>query len=199
MSILSRSGDLVYSLRFLRILTTPWKKTNAYKLGIIDKDGSRITSKKVRSSEEKSAYNTFHRLVFSIKRILNSIPKERRKLATYTSAFFLIKEHYGVSDDALKKLLEKMGEDLESLSEETQSSWFVSEDEQGPFIPKGRYRLQTEKVLNVSLEPLAKVRDKVVFRENARPVGQVFDRNIYETLHINTNQKVYVIPEEITQ
>ena len=72
MGILTRSADLVYTLRFLRLLTTPWEETGAYKLGIIDEDGKKI--KKPTTSAEKEVYNTFHRLVFSIKRLINKIP-----------------------------------------------------------------------------------------------------------------------------
>ena len=39
MGLLKRAGDLLYTLRFLRLLTTPFEKTDAFKLGIIDKFG----------------------------------------------------------------------------------------------------------------------------------------------------------------
>ena len=35
----SRAIDLFVAYRFLRILTTPWEDQEAFKLGIIDKDG----------------------------------------------------------------------------------------------------------------------------------------------------------------
>ena len=70
MSLISRAGDLVYTFRFLKMLTTPFDETDAFKLGIIDKDGKRIKSKKVETSGEKSAYSSFHRLVFNIKKLL---------------------------------------------------------------------------------------------------------------------------------
>ena len=41
MSIIKRAGDLVYTFRFLRLLTTAFEDTEAFKLGIIDKDGKR--------------------------------------------------------------------------------------------------------------------------------------------------------------
>ena len=53
MGILSKTGDLVYTLRFLRLLTTKFEDTTAFKLGLIDKDGKKI--KKPESSEERSA------------------------------------------------------------------------------------------------------------------------------------------------
>ena len=63
---LLRGADFFYAIRFLRLLTTKWEKTNAYKLGIVDKNGKVL--KKPETSEEKGAYNVFHKLVYNIKR-----------------------------------------------------------------------------------------------------------------------------------
>ena len=38
--------DLFVTYRFLKLLTTPFNKTDAYKLGIIDKNGHRILKPK---------------------------------------------------------------------------------------------------------------------------------------------------------
>ena len=69
---LLKAGDLFYTLRFLRLLTTPWNKTNAYKEGIVDENGKVL--KKPETSKEKAVYNTFHRLVYNLKRLLNKVP-----------------------------------------------------------------------------------------------------------------------------
>ena len=52
MSVLS-VADTAYAIRFLRLLTMPFEKTQAYKLGVIDKKGQKI--KKPESSKEKSS------------------------------------------------------------------------------------------------------------------------------------------------
>ncbi|MEK9769694.1 MAG: hypothetical protein VW683_12290, partial [Betaproteobacteria bacterium] len=72
MGLLLRGADTVYALRFLRLLTMPWEKTAAFKVGVIDENGNRI--KKPETSEEKEAYTVFHRLVFNIRRLLAKIP-----------------------------------------------------------------------------------------------------------------------------
>ena len=36
---MGRAIDLFVTYRFIKLLTTPFEKTEAYKLGIIDKDG----------------------------------------------------------------------------------------------------------------------------------------------------------------
>ena len=55
MSLASRAGDLYYSFRFVKLLTTPWEETDAYKLGIIDENGKRDKSVKLDNDEKKSA------------------------------------------------------------------------------------------------------------------------------------------------
>ena len=68
MSLASRAGDLFYTFRFIKLLVTNWTDTDAFKLGIIDENGKRIKTKKVTTPEEKSAYTTFHRLVYNVKK-----------------------------------------------------------------------------------------------------------------------------------
>ena len=69
-----RIVDTLIVFRILKMLTTPWTKFDAFKLGLIDKKGSRIKDKKVESKEEKSALTLLHRLVFNLKRIVNKVP-----------------------------------------------------------------------------------------------------------------------------
>ena len=52
-------ADTIYTYRFLKLLVTPFRKTEAYNLGIIDETGKRIKDKKLsdeallRSYKEK--------------------------------------------------------------------------------------------------------------------------------------------------
>ena len=65
---MGRAIDLFVTYRFIRLLTTPFEKTDAYKLGIIDEKGQR-TDKKLYKQTEQSAYTVLHKLVFNIKKI----------------------------------------------------------------------------------------------------------------------------------
>mgnify|MGYP000011727862 FL=1 len=115
MGILSRTGDLFYAFRFLKLLVTPWDKLPAYDLGIIDNQGKVL--KKRTTPEEKSAYTVFHRLVFNIKRLLNKVPGGGlvNKLATYASALFLIKEKTGMDEESIREVLDEIFGDMESI------------------------------------------------------------------------------------
>ena len=43
--------DTYLAYKFIKMLATPWKKTDAYKLGIIDKKGKRIKSEEADDAE----------------------------------------------------------------------------------------------------------------------------------------------------
>jgi len=184
MGLLSRAGDLVYTLRFLRLLTTPFDKTTAFELGLIDEKGKKL--KKPETKDEKVAYNTFHRLVFNIKKLIPG-----KKLGSYAAALYLMKEKYGVSN--FDKVLKESNIDpLDLLAENNE--WFMLEEKQ---LSPGVYRVNGNKVLNKNCEELVKTRDQVRIPENCYPVGDVLGLDIYEVIHLKSMQNIYVTAGEL--
>ena len=85
------SAYVVY--RLLSKLTTQFSDTQAYKLGIIDKDGTILRKRNtLKTSQEKSSYTLLDGLVWKLKRLIEKIPGGKSKLATYAAALWLIKE-----------------------------------------------------------------------------------------------------------
>ena len=71
----NRAIDLFVVYRFLKLLVTPWNKQEAFKQGIIDKNGKLLKrAKDLKTEDEKSSFTLLHRLVFNCKRIMNKIP-----------------------------------------------------------------------------------------------------------------------------
>jgi hypothetical protein len=109
---MSSASDLLLIYQFLKRLTTPWDKTDAYKLGIIDSEGKLIKKmSELKTSEEKAAYGYFDRLVFNVKRLLEKLPGGKTRLASYAAALFLIKEctnpKENYTDDEIFQALEE--------------------------------------------------------------------------------------------
>jgi hypothetical protein len=193
MGILTRSADLVYTFRFLRLLTTKFTNTTAFKLGIIDAKGNRIKDKKIETTQEKSSYNTFHKLVFNIKKLIAKVPGGSSTLATVAAALFLLKENYGVGERDIQDALKESGIDiLDFMSESTQ--WFVTEDK---MLSPGIYRSTNDKVINKNCEELVHRNDKIRVPDDSYPVGDMFGLDVYEALHVNTNQTIYITAGEI--
>lgn len=192
MGVLTKAADTVYTLRFLRLLTTPWEETNAFKLGIIDNKGKKL--KKPFTEKEKSSYNMFHRLVFNIKKLVNKAPGGSSKIASYATALFLIKEHFNLSDKSLEKILKECDIDPSDFLSES-SQWFTTKD--GMLSP-GVYRLaEGGKVVNSTGEDLGKKNDKVRVEMDTYPVTNLFGLDIYEVIHTSTHQKIYVTAGEL--
>jgi hypothetical protein len=191
MGVISRAGDLVYTFRFLKLLVTPFEKTNAYKLGLIDDTGKKL--RKADTTEEKSAYNAFHRIVFNLKKLIAKVPGGKTRIASYASALYLIKEQHNLSDKNISKIVEESGlEDLDFLAE--QSAWFILENKQ---LAPGVYSVQSDKVLSESFDDVVKAKDKIRVLDDTFPAGEILGLDVYEAIHINTNKKVHVTVGEL--
>ena len=64
----NRVVDLYIIYQIIKRIGTPFEDTEAFKAGLIDKDGKKL--RKARSSEDKKALTYFDRFVFNIKRLL---------------------------------------------------------------------------------------------------------------------------------
>lgn len=196
MGIIKQAADLVYTFRFLRLLTTKFEDTDAYKNGIIDKDGNRLKSFDLNTTTNRdlyrNSYTPFHRLVFNIKKLMAKAPGGGSTIASYAAALYLLKEKYGISE---KQMIKDLGVDpLDFLAE--QSQWFVLNDNR---LSPGNYKVMNNKLLNNTLEEMVLPRDKIRVAENCYPVGDLFGLNIYEVTHIRTNQPIYVTISELAR
>ena len=70
---MGRAIDLFVTYRFLRLLTTPFEDTDAFKLGIIDEKGNRIKLPKstkpaveLSTSELKNSYTILYLVMTSL-------------------------------------------------------------------------------------------------------------------------------------
>ena len=201
---MGRAIDLFVTYRFLRLLTTPFEKTDAYKFGIIDKDGNRVRQPKstkpaveLATSELKNSYTILHKLVFNIKKLFAKVPGLRTKVGTYAAALFLLKdtfkEHVEDPDMFEKEFIKYLKENDIELDNE------ISEEVIGfgEILPKGEYVLKND-ILNKEEEELtAKKGDKVIAYDDEPPVDTVLGVEIFPVIHMKTQEKIYVSLEDI--
>jgi len=192
MGVVSRTADLFYAYRFIKLLVTPWEKTEAFELGIIDDDGKVVKkTSQLKTSEEKSAYTVFHRLVFNIKRLLSKLPFGKTKLASWATALFLIKEETGMTEEEIVNVLKKMDIDFDDTLFE--STWHMI----GEQLQPGVYKLAHDTVSPITGEPIALKGTKVKVFEDTLPEGHMLGTPIYRVLHLKTKQDILVNPGEI--
>jgi len=194
MGLLTRTTDTVYAFRFLRLLTTPWVKTGAYKMGIIDDTGKLL--RKPETSEERSKYNIFHKLVFNIKRLLNAIPFGKTTIASYLAALYLIKENTGISDRALAKVIKEVSGIDPRLVTIQESQWYVNDD---ATLRPGLYKLIRDMPLQLTGDMLALKKTAISIDEKCSPIGNIFGVNVYNVTHCKTKQKLVITQYDIVQ
>ena len=201
---MGRAIDLFVTYRFIKLLVTPFEKQDAYKLGIIDKEGNRILPapkggvKQTKplplgTSEEKAAYTILHKLIFNIKKLFAKVPGLRTKLGTYAAALFLLKDTFkehvedpDIFEKEFMKYLKEQGYEIDdSISEEVIGF--------GEVLPKGEYKLVND-ILNKEEEELtARKGDKVEVYEDEPPVGV----EIFPVVHVKTKSVIYVGLEDL--
>ena len=194
--LLSRAADFAYAFRFLKLLVTPWQKTKAFKLGILDKDGRIILRPKEWEkdnlnmlNDRKSAYTVFHRLVFNIKRLINKIPGiGKSRIASYAAALLLIKEHTGMSEETIAKVMDKVDmDDWDNIPLE-EGKWFMNK--RGNLNP-GSYILNAQIAHPETGDIIAYPEDVVICSEEVKPM-HIFNYSCFEVIHAKTNQKIIV-------
>ena len=201
---MGRAIDLFVTYRFLRLLTTPFEDTDAYKLGIIDEKGNRIMQDKAKkpqvplvSSQEKNAYTILHKLVFNIKKIFNKVPGLRSKVGTYAAALFLLKDTFKESVDDKDMFEKEFVKYLKENNIELDNEIAEEVIGFGEVLPKGEYVLKND-ILNKEEEELtAKKGDKVIAYDDEPPIDTVLGVEIFPVIHIRTQEKIYVSVEDI--
>ena len=198
--------DLFVTYRFLKLLTTPFKKTEAFKLGIIDDKGHRIMKPKsskpeveLSTTQQKNSYTILHKLVFNIKKLFNKVPGLRTKVGTYAAALFLLKDTFKESVDDpdvfekefMKYLRENNIEFDNEISEEVVGF--------GEVLPKGNYVLIND-ILNKEDEEIAASEgDLVMTFEDQAPVDTILGVDIFPVIHVASNEKIFVSLDDIRE
>lgn len=94
--------DLFLVYQFLRRLTTPFVEWDAYKYGVIDKDGNILKDKSQRKTQdEKDSFTTYDLMILKLKRLLEKVPGGSSRLASYAAALWLIREWNHFGDETL--------------------------------------------------------------------------------------------------
>ena len=97
---MSRTLDTIIAYRILRLLVTPFEETEAFKLGIVDAKGKELKRmNQLNTVAERDAYTILHRMVFRIKKIIEKVPVDNKKLLSFTAALALIKEQYNLGEE----------------------------------------------------------------------------------------------------
>jgi len=95
--------DTFVAYKFIKLLTTPFDETDAYKLGIIDAKGNILKKRKdLINSKDKAAYpSNVYTLVWNLQKILNKVPIVKSRIGKFATALYLLKEESGAPLDPM--------------------------------------------------------------------------------------------------
>ena len=106
MGVITTIGNIYFVYQFLKKLVTPFEKTKAFELGIIDEKGKILKRRRdLEGEEEKSAYTLSDTLIWNIKKLMGKIPGGKSRIASYAAALYLIKEQsdgYKITEEELE-------------------------------------------------------------------------------------------------
>ena len=102
--------DIFMVYQFLKRLATPFTNWDAYKLGVIDKDGRILIPKNKRDFKQNQSLKIFDVMILKLKRLLGKVPLGKSKIASYAAALWLIREY-----DETKSEEQVLNEDVDYL------------------------------------------------------------------------------------
>lgn len=195
MGILKSAADVVYTIRFLKLLVTPFEDTEAFKAGIIDEDGKKRKDFSMDSMDNRDAYRShytaFHRLVFNLKKLMAKAPGGTSVVARYGAALALIKEHGNLTDKNLQKIHENTGVDILDVLMEN-SKWYVLDNGE---LGEGTYRMRYDSLTDTG-DDIIRADDKIrVFEKNL--CHDILGISVYEGTHVRSGKRVLFSANEI--
>ena len=102
---MSRVIDALVAYRVLKLLVTPFNKTKAFELGIIDEKGKVLKkSRTIKHAEERNAYTLLIRFVFNLKRMLGKLGIRGPLGSAAAAAIAFFKEEHGDNPEVEKQV-----------------------------------------------------------------------------------------------
>jgi hypothetical protein len=196
---MGRAIDLFVTYRFIKLLTTPFEKTDAFKLGIIDKDGNRLP-KKLYKIEERNAYTVLHKLVFNIKKLFQKVPGLRTKVGTYAAALFLLKDTFKEHVEDPKMFEKEFLKYLEENNIELDDTIAEEVTLDNGKLSKGIYVLTQDVVTTEDEEEIDALEgDEVEAFEDTPAADTILGVDVFPVIHTKTKQKIFVSAEDIKE
>ena len=153
---MSRVIDAVIAYRVLKLLVTPFDKTKAFELGIIDDKGKVLKkSRDIKNAEERNAYTLLIRFVFNLKKLLAKIGIRGPLGSAAAAAFAFFKEEYGNNVEVEKVIYNHLKE---------QGFEFQIDENYGEPLNEGTYKVKHD-IYNSEGEIVINMDESVEFKE----------------------------------
>ena len=153
---MSRVIDAVIAYRVLKLLVTPFDKTKAFELGIIDDKGKvLIKSRNIETAEQRNAYTLLIRFVFNLKKLLAKVGLRGPVGSAAAAALAFFIEQHGENLEVEKVVYSHLKE---------QGFEFQLDENYGELLNEGTYKVKHD-IYNSEGEVVININESVEFKE----------------------------------
>ena len=153
---MSRVIDAVIAYRVLKLLVTPFHRTKAFELGIIDDKGKvLIKSRNIETAEQRNAYTLLIRFVFNLKKLLAKVGIRGPVGSAAAAALAFFKEQHGENLEVEKVVYSHLKE---------QGFEFQLYENYGEPLNEGTYKVKHD-IYNSEGEVVINMDESVEFKE----------------------------------
>ena len=155
---MSRVIDALVAYRVLKLLVTPFNKTKAFELGIIDEKGKvLIKSKQIRKlpnpEKARNAYTLLIRFVFNLKRMLSKLGIRGPLGSSAAAAIAFFKEEHGDNPEVEREVYKYLKE---------QGFEFEISENYGEPLTEGTYKVKYD-IYNLDGDIVINIDESVEF------------------------------------
>ena len=188
---MSRVIDALVAYRVLKLLVTPFNKTKAFALGIIDEKGKvLIKSKEIdkqssgrtgtKRAEMRNAYTLLIRFVFNLKRMLGKLGVRGKIGSAAAAAIAFFKEEYGDNPEVEKEVYKYLKE---------QGFEFEISENYGEPLPEGTYKVKHD-IYNLDGDIVINIDESIEFNGDVDTI-MGYDVFKYNDVYLTT-EDLYV-------
>ena len=178
---MSRVIDALVAYRVLKLLVTPFNKTKAYALGIIDEKGKVLKkSRTIKHAEERNAYTLLIRFVFNLKRMLGKLGIRGPLGSAAAAAIAFFKEEHGENPEVEKEVYKYLKE---------QGFEFEISENYGEPLTEGTYKVKHD-IYNLDGDVVINMDESIEFKETTDTI-MGYDVFKYNGVYLTT-EDLYV-------
>ena len=174
---MGRVIDALIAYRVLKLLVTPFNRSKAFKLGIIDDKGKVLIKSKdlPNSGPQREAYTLLIRFVFNLKRILGKVGIRGPLTTSAAAALAFFKEENGQNLEVEKTVYKHLREN---------GFEFQVDENYGERINPGTYRVKRD-ITDLEGEVVININEEIIFEGNTDTI-MGYDVFKYRDVYLTT-------------
>jgi hypothetical protein len=178
---MSRVIDALVAYRVLKLLVTPFNKTKAFALGIIDEKGKVLKkSRQIKHAEERNAYTLLIRFVFNLKRMLSKLGIRGPLGSSAAAAIAFFKEEHGDNPEVEREVYKYLKE---------QGFKFEISENYGEPLTEGTYKVKHD-IYNLDGDIVINMNESIEFNGDVDTI-MGYDVFKYNDVYLTT-EDLYV-------